>query len=175
MLDDFFQVVLGLKKIQRKGWKDKLKIENPESVADHSYSMTIMAMTLADMLKLDTKKIMKMSLLHDLSESQIGDYTPDEISRQRKIEIENNAMKKILAMLPTDLANEYKTIWDEYQTGKTTEAIFLHEIDKLEMIFQAKLYINDGHSKEKIQSFIDTANNEIKNTQLREILTKILQ
>ena len=69
MLEDFFKIVIDLKGIQRKGWKNKLALENVESVADHSYSMTLMAMILSDLQGLDTKKIMKMSLLHDLVES----------------------------------------------------------------------------------------------------------
>ena len=57
------KIVLGLKTIQRKGWKDKLGLKNVESVADHSYSMTIMSMVLSDLLALDTNKILKMALL----------------------------------------------------------------------------------------------------------------
>ncbi len=49
MVQDFFQIVLGLKTIQRKGWKDKLGLKNVESVADHSYSMAIMSMVLSDL------------------------------------------------------------------------------------------------------------------------------
>ena len=32
-----------------------------------------------------------MILLHDLAESKIGDYTPDEIDNDEKERIENNA------------------------------------------------------------------------------------
>ena len=42
------------------------------------------------------------------------------------------------------------------------------------MMLQAKQYINEGHSKEKAQIFIKTANNEIKNKKLRELLIQIL-
>ena len=94
MVQDFFQIVLGLKTIQRKGWKDKLGLKNVESVADHSYSMAIMSMVLSDLLALDTNKILKMALLHDLAESKVGDFIPDEISKERKNKIENDAMKK---------------------------------------------------------------------------------
>ena len=41
---NFLKYSLNLKNVQRQGWIDKLSIQNPESVADHSYSMAMMAM-----------------------------------------------------------------------------------------------------------------------------------
>jgi len=174
LVQNFFQIVLGLKKTQRKGWKDKLGLKNVESVADHSYSMAIMSMVLSDLLALDTNKILKMALLHDLAESEVGDFVPNEISKERKNKIENDAMKKILKKLPVNLEQQYNDIWDEYQDNKTEESLFLHDIDRLEMAFQAITYLKDGSSKEKIQSFIETANNEIKCKELKEIFKKLL-
>lgn len=175
MLDDFFKIIIDLKGIQRKGWKNNLALENVESVADHSYSMTLMAMILSDLQGLDTKKIMKMSLLHDLVEAKVGDFTPGEISKEKKQEIENNAMKKILSMLPNNLNKEYNELWNEFQKHDSKEAIFVHELDKLEMVYQAKKYLEDGIPKDQIQSFIDTANNEIKNVKMRELISDLLQ
>ena len=175
MVQDFFQIVLGLKTIQRKGWKNKLGLENVESVADHSYSMTLMAMILSDLHGLDTKKIMKMTLLHDLVEAIVGDFTPEEISKVKKQELENNEMKKILSMLPNNLNKEYNELWNEFQKYESEESIFVHELDKLEMVYQAKKYLDSGLPKDQIQPFIDTANHEIKNVKLRELISDLLQ
>lgn len=175
MLEDFFKIIINLKNIQRKGWKTKLGLENVESVADHSYSMTLMAMILSDMQGLDSTKIMKMSLLHDLVESVVGDFTPDEISTEKKQELENNEMKIILSKLPNDLSNEYVNLWNEFQKHESKESIFVHELDRLEMLYQAKKYLNDGVSREKIQPFIDTADKQIKNVKLRELFLDIFK
>jgi len=43
------------------------------------------------------------------------------------------------------------------------------------MAFQAKFYLDNGVSKEKLRSFFKTANNEIRNKQLRDILSNILE
>ena len=72
------------------------------------------------------------------------------------------------------MEQEYNDIWNEYQDNKTEESLFLHDIDRLEMAFQAINYFKDGNSKENIQSFIETANNEIKNNELKEIFKKLL-
>ena len=80
MISNFFFQIANLKNIPRTGWKTKLHISNPESVADHSYMMTVMAMIMSDIKNLNTEKIIKMSLLHDWAESKIGDFMPDEIA-----------------------------------------------------------------------------------------------
>src|SRR5579863_4506443 len=100
VLFDFFYLVSELKKVPRKGWISKVGIERPESVADHSYGTAMMAMVLSDSHTLDTEKILKMALLHDLAESITGDFMPDEISKENKKIAENDAMKEIFSKLP---------------------------------------------------------------------------
>ena len=175
MLEEFFKIIINLKDIQRKGWKNKLALEHVESVADHSYSMTLMAMILSDLQGLDSTKIMKMSLLHDLVESVVGDFTPEEISKAKKHELENKEMKIILSKLPSNLINKYNDLWDEFQIQESKESIFVHELDRLEMLYQAKKYLDNGIPREKIQPFIDTGNNEIKNEKLRELISDLFQ
>ena len=173
MLEDFFFSVLELKNIPRKGWSDKLNISKPESVADHSFATTIMSMILANEKNVNVEKIMKMSLLHDLAESKIGDLTPEEISKDEKTILENNAMKEILSQLPSNLFEEYQKIWGEFQEKKSKESILLHEIDKLEMAFQAKKYLNESN-KEQIQLFFDSAKNEISDDTLIKLFKNII-
>ena len=175
MLESFFQKVLELKNIPRQGWKNKLGVNDVESVADHSYSTAMMSMVLSDLSGLDTEKIIKMALLHDLAESVVGDITPDKIKGERKINIENKAMIQILENLPSNVSQQYIVLWNDFQKNSSKEANLLHEIDKLEMAFQAKFYLDEGISKEKLRSFFKTANNEIRNKQLRDILSSILE
>ena len=63
MILDFLKDSANLKTISRQGWIDKLSIKNPESVADHSYSMAIMAMIISDLENYDSEKILKMCKL----------------------------------------------------------------------------------------------------------------
>jgi len=175
LLDEFFKTTTNLKKIPRQGWKNKLGISSPESVADHSYSMSIIAMVLADLQNLDTLKVLKMALLHDLAESIIGDLTSDEISKKEKEKVENETMKKILNNLPQNLAKNYLRIWYEYQEKQTDESIFVHDVDKLEMVIQAIAYSKEGSQIQKLEPFFKTAKNEIKSKYLQDILNKLLQ
>ena len=175
MIEKFFEKVLELKNVPRQGWKEKLEIGNPESVADHSYSTTVLSMILSDMKGLDTEKIIRMALLHDLAESIIGDITPDHITKNEKIAKENHAIKQILKNLPDSITESYFEIWNDYQKKLSKEAILLHDIDKLEMAFQAKFYRDKGISKEKLQTFINTAKVEIKNKNLSNIISNFIE
>ena len=96
----FFKAAANLKTVQRQGWIKKLSITNPESVADHSYSMALMSMVISDSEHYNSEKVLKMVLLHDLAESEIGDFTPEQIKKEHKDRIENNAFNKIIQTLP---------------------------------------------------------------------------
>ena len=112
MILDFFHTSANLKKIPRQGWIDKLSIDKPESVADHTFSMAIIGMIFSDLGNYNTEKILKIILLHDLAESITGDMTLEQISKEEKIILENNTIKKILNDLPPSLQKQYRVLWE---------------------------------------------------------------
>lgn len=174
MIFNFLNTSANLKKILRQGWIDKLSIEKPESVADHTFSMAVIGMVFSDLEKHDTEKILKIILLHDLVESITGDMTPEQISKDEKIKQENTIMKKILKELPVPLEKHYGDLWEEYQSNNSKEAKFVHQIDKLEMVLQAKIYHHEGYSKEKLDSFFNSARNEITEPRLLQLFRDIM-
>ena len=173
MLFEFFYIVSELKKVSRKGWQQKVGIEYPESVADHSYMTAIMSMVFSDTDGLNTEKILKMALLHDLAESITGDFMPEEISKKNKKAIENDAMKEVLSKLPSKLVVEYTKLWAEYKQGSSKEASLLHEIDKLEMALQAVKYSSEGFPKDRLKVFLESARKEVKTKERLKILDTI--
>jgi putative hydrolase of HD superfamily len=175
MILNFFKTAANLKNISRQGWIDKLSLDSPESVADHSYSMAIMSMVISDLENYNSEKILKMVLLHDLAESKIGDYTPDQISKEKKKELENNAFFEIVRNLPVSVRTQYLKIWQEYQENNSPESKIVHQIDKLEMVLQAKLYQKEGNPEEKLYSFFESAKIDIVHPKLKELFRKILE
>ena len=175
MIDEFVFFVSELKKIKRSGWKNKLNLNDVESVADHTYVMTVLGMVISDLHGLNTEKIIRMSLLHDLAESITGDIMPNQMTVKDKHEKENNAIKQIFDKLPNELYNKYHEIWEELQNKKSNEAKFIHELDRLEMAIQAKLYQKNGIDKEKIRPFIESASNDIKTDNMKKILKKFIE
>jgi len=170
----FFRIVCNLKTIKRSGWIHKSNITSPESVADHSYSMCMMSMILAEIINLDSGHIMKMVIIHDLAESLVGDHMPDDISSEEKQLVEDKAMKKIISKLPNSLRKNYLNIWNEYNDNLTVNAKFVHSMDKLEMVIQAKEYEFEGYPKELLQPFIKSATNYISNERF-DLVFEILQ
>ena len=175
MILDFFKTAANLKKIPRQGWIDKLSLENSESVADHSYSMAVIGMVISDLENYNSEKILKMILLHDLAESKIGDYTPKQLSKEKKNKLENNAFNEIIKSLPDSIKSQYLQIWQEYQKNNSPESMIVHQIDKLEMALQAKIYEKDGYSQEKLEGFFESAKLDITDPKLKELFTKIIK
>ena len=152
----------------------KLNVKNSESVAEHSYMMSVMAMVLSDIKELNTEKILKMSILHDWAESKIGDFMPNEISSEKKTELEEYAMSEILDDLPSKIKNDYYDIWNDDKDSSSKDAKFVHELDRLEMALQGKIYEKEN-DPEKIKPFLTTAVEQIMDDDLKKILIEILQ
>lgn len=169
-LATFFQAALKLKTVKRQGWKNSLALNQPESVADHCFAMTAIAMVLSDKKNLDTAKVLRMSLLHDLAESLVGDIVPEAMSKSKKMRLENAAMKKIFKKLDSRLRKEYWEIWQEYQKHSSDEAVFLHQVDKLEMALQAGAYREQGHKETRLRKFLESARDQIGDADMKKFL-----
>jgi len=154
---EFCKFAGKLKKTKRTGWNMRVGIKDGESVADHSYRVALMSMMLADKRKLDTEKIMRMALLHDLGESIIGDWdalqTKLDGRQAEKQQKEDEALRKILALLPKDIESKYLETLKELSARETEESKLFRQLDRLETILQAVEYQKEGHAKEKFEAF----------------------
>ena len=151
--------ILKLKTVKRTGWISKAKILKAESVADHSYSLTALSMVFSDLLGLDTEKVMKLCIIHDLAESIIGDFMPEEISVREKRIRENNAMKVIISSFPSKIALLYSELWKEYTLNQTKEAHLVKQLDKIELFLQSNQYLRNGYPFEFLSPFLKILDN----------------
>lgn len=150
---ELFHNVGQLKTLKRAGW-NRVGIPEPESVADHVFRTAFIAMFLGDLLKLDTEKLIKMAMVHDLPEIITGDITPyDDLTVVEKRNKEVEAIKELLKEISN--GNEYIDLWLEYDEQRSTEAKILKNIDKLEMAFQAIEYKNQYPNKNLTEFFED--------------------
>jgi putative hydrolases of HD superfamily len=153
-LIDFIAEAGRLKKLPRTGWVES-SVPDPESVADHSFRVALIAMILSDAQRLDTIKVVRMALLHDLAEAETGDLTP----RQKETDIEgfklaeDTAMVKLLEKLPEAIRGEYRAAWREFSEASTEEARLVRGADKLEMIMQASEYQQEMGDPGKLMRF----------------------
>jgi putative hydrolases of HD superfamily len=144
-LVEFLSNAGRLKNIPRTGWLES-GVKDSESVADHVYRTCLTAMVLSDIHGFDTCKVIRMALLHDLAEIKMGDITPSRKQENHK-DLENQAMSEILAGLNDNQKALYWDIWLEYQQGISSEALLVHDADKIEMILQASEYKNSTNAR----------------------------
>jgi putative hydrolases of HD superfamily len=144
-----FDYIYKLKNTKRKGWTRF--IDDVESVADHSYGVSLLSYFIGSKLNIDVNKILKLGLIHDLSESIVGDITPHEnMNEKQKKELEIKAITKISNEINFI---ELKELFIEYENQETKEAILVKDIDKLEMCMQALNYERD-HNIDLTEFFI---------------------
>ena len=149
--------ILGLKNIIRAGWL-KVGIERPESVASHSWGMSALALELCPQ-HLNLSKVLSLCIVHDVPEIIVGDLTPlDDCTNKAKDE--HSAMQK--------LAPQWLHLFEEYAAGKTAEAKFVKQIDKLDMALQAMIYRNEQGVD--TSEFIESARKKIHDSNLQELI-----
>lgn len=121
-----------------------------EDDAQHSWHISVMAMILGEYSneKIDICKVIKMLLTHDLVEIFAGDtFCYDKVGNEDKKERENLAAEKIFGMLEEDKGRELRVLWDEFEDGKTSEALFAASMDRLQPMLSN--YYNNGGTWKK--------------------------
>ncbi len=173
-LGEFIRAAAGLKELKRAGWAEKFSMSDGESVADHSFGAAVTAMILSDAMGLDSERAVKMALLHDIAESEIGDITPDSMPHDKKEKLETEAFLRIVSTLPEGMRAEYVSIWDEFCAGKTPEARIVAQADKIDMALQAVTYERAGRaSRASASVFVDAASASIKDEAAGTLLSDI--
>jgi putative hydrolases of HD superfamily len=116
---------------------------DPESVADHSWRLCLMALVLRHRFpEVDFGRVLEICVVHDLGEAIGGDVPAPEQARRLaagspgKAEAERRDLLTLLEPLPEVPRRELLALWDEYEAGETTEAQMAKALDKLETILQ---------------------------------------
>ena len=163
----FYMKYNQLKNIYRQGWlKVRIGLEHAakcESVADHSFSVALLALTIIEKnkLDLDTFKCVKMSIIHELGEIYAGDYTPyDNVTKEEKHNQEKEAIKRVLSSIDED--NDFMSLWEEFEIRESKEAKFVKNVDNLEFLLQACAYGYDAsYFKRSLEGITDPYCKEI--------------
>jgi len=174
ILQVYFEIT-ALKNIWRQGWlQSGLASSDCESVADHSFASTILAWLIAEeyLPELDSNKVIKLALLHEIGEIYGGDITPqDKIGQHEKFLLEFASMQKVLSKLPK--AEYWIGLWEEFEKGKTAEAHFVKQIDKLEMALQAYFY--QSTKQMDLTSFYQSTEQILENPELKKIFNEVME
>ncbi|KAK4099722.1 hypothetical protein N658DRAFT_498204 [Parathielavia hyrcaniae] len=156
----YFHILERLKTTKREGWR-RFGIDRGESISDHMYRMSMMSMLAPPSLaaRLDMAKCMKMCLIHDMAESIVGDITPvDDVPKPEKSRREATTMDYITQRLLGNVdggqaGSEIRAIWQEYEDSQTLDSLFVHDIDKMELLLQMVEYEKRGRGRLDLGEF----------------------
>lgn len=166
----FFHLAGRLKETPRAGWVLR-EVADPESVADHSFRLALMALVLAPRAEapLDRARCVAMALVHDLAECLVGDITPyDGVSAGEKRRREEEALRGLAALAGDPGLLE---LWAEYDSAATPEARFVKGLDKLETALQATEYERSGAAGGvDLEEFREGAGRRLDSPLLRALL-----
>jgi len=127
-----FLFEMGNIRLVQRTWR---RFYTPEfaNLAEHHFRMFWIAMIIAAREgKVDTGKIAKMVLVHDISESRTGDV--DYLSRQYVVRNEELGIKDMLK--DTAAEKEFLELWNEYEAHETKEAQIAKDADMLDIDFE---------------------------------------
>lgn len=172
----FFKDLGKSKRLLRSGFVRE-KINDPESVAEHSFRTGVIAMVLSDKLglSLDKDKLIKMALIHDIGEIITGDIVVqrgeviDLNLRDSKEEKERMGIKQIFGQILE--GDVYGKIFEEMIERKSPEAKVFWQFDKLELALTALEY--EEEQGKKLEEFFLDASTNIKEPLLRKLLAEI--
>ena len=107
-----------------------------ESVAEHSWMMTLMAFFLRDEFpEADMDKVIRMCIIHDLGECFTGDIpTFNKTAAHEKREDE--LLDDWVGTLPAPYSAEMRALYAEMNARETIEARIYKAIDNLEAVIQ---------------------------------------
>ena len=108
----------------------------PESVAEHSWRISLMAMLLKqEFPAVDIDKVTAMCLIHDLGECFTGDI-PAFVKTENDRETEEDLLRRWVASLPPEISEYLSSLYAEMDRQETTEAKLYKALDKLEAVIQ---------------------------------------
>jgi putative hydrolases of HD superfamily len=113
----------------------------PENSGEHSWHLALYAMVLADQAgpDVDITRVIKMLILHDLVEIDVGDVPIHSANGQAHSstdvqQAEAAAATRIFGLLPPDLATPFRALWDEFEAAQTPDAIFAKSLDRVQPV-----------------------------------------
>jgi len=131
-----------LKRLDRTGWTLRGLPNGTESVASHSFGVSVTAMLLADKftaqgITVDIEKVLRIALLHDWAEVRVGD-----MPRTATLYFGSDARKTaetaaFLDVVDTvDADGSYADLYSDYERRESLEARLVKAADVLDLLIQ---------------------------------------
>ncbi len=141
-----------------------------ESVAEHIFRTAYIGFTLGRLDgTVDTDRLLKMCLFHDLPEARTGDL--NYVNKKYVKADEMKAVSDLADTLP--FGDEIRDLIFEFMKAETKEAKLAYDADQLEMIVALKEYKDLGNRY--ADEWLDFAMKRLKTDAARELAETILE
>ncbi len=137
-----------LKDRPREGWRVR-GVAEPESVAAHSWGTAQLCLLFAEEAGVDRAEAVEIALVHDLAEAEVGDLpsfadvAARPVGPDEKARLEQAAMEGLEALWPEPPARRTSRRWRAYEERDGDAAVFVRDMNLLDMCLQAYLYARD--------------------------------
>jgi putative hydrolases of HD superfamily len=112
-----------------------------ENSGEHSWHLALYALVLADQAGpgVDINRVIRMLLIHDLVEIDVGDVPIHSANGSahgsaETLAAEARAADRIFGMLPNDLCDDLRALWQEFEAAATPDAIFAKSLDRAQPV-----------------------------------------
>lgn len=133
-----------LKNLSRSGWL-LLGMSQPETVAEHSFRVGLVGLTLAAMEGADPGRTAALCLMHDVHETRIGDV-PSVGRAYVTTAVPEAVTAHQTSGMPDEVAKMLQELTAEYEATETLESRVAHDADKVETLLQASEYSAQGYA-----------------------------
>jgi putative hydrolase of HD superfamily len=114
-----------------------------ENSGEHSWHLALYALVLADQAGpgVDINRVIRMLLIHDLVEIDTGDVPIHSANGQAHgsagvLAAEQAAADRIFGILPKELRDEFRAMWEEFEAAETPDAVFAKSLDRVQPVMQ---------------------------------------
>jgi putative hydrolase of HD superfamily len=112
-----------------------------ENSGEHSWHLALYALVLADQAGpgVSIDRVIRMLLIHDLVEIDVGDVPIHSANGQAHASVETTgaeaqAADRIFGLLPPDLRDSLRALWDEFEAAETPDGRFAKSLDRVQPV-----------------------------------------
>lgn len=165
---ELVQLFDRLAALPRTGWLLR-GVVDPESIAEHSYGVAVVASLIVDDLRakgetIDGERVLRMALVHDLAEVYTGDIPMPAKSEALRSALAHAEEATLATVLPPPMLE----LWKEAEHAATLEARIVKAADKLQMMIKALTY--EQQKRGSLAEFFEGKNRRTMGLELVEEL-----
>ncbi|MDO8529495.1 MAG: HD domain-containing protein [bacterium] len=167
---NFIFEINQLKRRKQTGWS-LAGVNNPPSIAEHSLRAAQIGYIVAVMENANAEKVSAMLVMHDNGEARIGDQNKIAARYFDKSQAESEAFSDQAKNLGEKIERKWREYFEEFKNRNTKEGIVAKDADWLETAFQAKEYLDLGHTS--IEDWIQNVEKAVETKSAKVILEEM--